>query len=129
MSASVALIIDDSRAIRLALSHITEQLGFQPMPFPDAESAVAWLDDGGSAMLALVDWNMPGMGGVGFLRTVRARQALEGLAIMVVTSDTGRATMELAFELGADEYLMKPITKETVRAKLQLLGFAWDETT
>jgi len=123
---NTALIIDDSRAIRLALSHITQELGFVPQAFPDAESALEWLNGGGTAVLALVDWNMPGMGGLGFIKEARSRSELDGMAIMIVTSDTSQSTMELAFSGGVDEYLMKPITQQSVRSKLQLLGFEWD---
>lgn len=126
MTQNIALIIDDSRAIRLALCHITEELGFEPRPFADAEAALDWLLSGGSSVLALVDWNMPGMGGLGFVQKARAKPSLDSMAIMIVTSDTSHATMELAFSLGVDEYLMKPITKQTVRSKLELLGFGWD---
>lgn len=126
MTENCALIIDDSRAIRLTLSRIVHSLGFDSYEFPDAESAVSWLKDKNEAILALVDWNMPGIGGLGFLTTIRGNTQFDGMAIMVITSDTSLATMEKAFALGADEYLMKPITQDSVRAKLEMLGFTWD---
>ena len=94
--------------------------------FEDAETAVTWLREGNSAMLALVDWNMPGMAGLGFLREIRGDSQFDNMAIMVITSDTSLATMEKAFSLGVDEYLMKPITRESVQAKLEMLGFSWE---
>ena len=126
MMDNFALIIDDSRAIRMTLARFLQTLGFASKEFEDAETAVTWLREGNSAMLALVDWNMPGMAGLGFLREIRGDSQFDNMAIMVITSDTSLATMEKAFSLGVDEYLMKPITRESVQAKLEMLGFSWE---
>lgn len=78
----------------------------------------------GDVDVTLVDWNMPGMNGLEFVRSVRAMPERADLRIMMVTSETDVERMLLALEAGADEYVMKPFTQEIIEDKLSLLGFA-----
>ena len=124
-----ALVIDDSRAMRLMLRRILEGLTFKVTEFSDADSGWAWLQRGGSADIALVDWNMPGMSGLEFIRSVRAVNIWEQMFLMMVTSETAPERLRLALDAGADEYLMKPITPEVLQQKLEILGFRWARET
>ena len=71
--------------------------------------------------LVLVDWNMPEMNGLDFIKAVRAQPAYRSLRIMMVTTETEQEQLRRALEAGADEYVMKPFTKEILVAKLSLL--------
>ena len=79
---------------------------------------------GDSIQLVLVDWNMPELSGLDFIRAVRARPEFSAVRLMMVTTETEIEQMTRALEAGADEYLMKPFTPESVRDKLRLLGMA-----
>ena len=72
--------------------------------------------------LALVDWNMPEMNGLEFVRSVRANSRFDHVPLMMVTTETDMERVSSALEAGANEYVMKPFTKDVILEKLQLLG-------
>ncbi len=71
--------------------------------------------------LVLVDWNMPAMDGLEFIRAVRSRRGCDGVRILMVTSETERSQVTRALTAGANEYVMKPFTKDVLVAKLNLM--------
>ncbi len=117
-----ALLIDDSRAIRMILGRMLGQLGFEVDEAADGREGLARLDAGETPELVLVDWNMPEMNGLEFVATLRKPPYSSMARVMMVTSETEVPQMVRALEAGADEYLMKPFTRESVVEKLQLLG-------
>jgi two-component system chemotaxis response regulator CheY len=78
----------------------------------------------GKVDLALVDWNMPEMNGLEFIRTVRAEQSYDGVLLMMVTTETEMENVVRALAAGANEYVMKPFTQEIILEKLQIFGMA-----
>lgn len=117
-----ALVIDDSRAMRLILGKMLRELG---MDVAEAENGRVALDLIAARLdpdLVLVDWNMPEMTGIEFLRIVRSDPYSSAARILMITTETDLPQVVRALESGADEYLMKPFTREAVVAKLQLLG-------
>jgi two-component system chemotaxis response regulator CheY len=74
--------------------------------------------------LVLVDWNMPEMDGLAFVRAVRANPEHAGLRLMMITTQTEMVRVATALEAGADEYLMKPFTAEVLLDKLGILGIS-----
>jgi two-component system chemotaxis response regulator CheY len=72
--------------------------------------------------LVLVDWNMPVMDGISFVQTARA-EGFSDLPIIMITTEGSLEYVTRAMEAGANEYLMKPFTKESLRDKLTILGF------
>jgi two-component system chemotaxis response regulator CheY len=117
-----ALVIDDSRAMRKILSRILADIGFSVSEAANGSEGLERLEEGARPQLALVDWNMPVMNGYEFVRAVRARQQYADVRLMMVTTETGEKEMMKALEAGADEYVMKPFTKDVIVDKLQLLG-------
>ncbi|QGG94758.1 response regulator [Actinomarinicola tropica] len=116
-----ALVIDDSSAMRMILSRIMKGLGFEVHQACNGVEALSRLDEVAGIRVALVDWNMPEMDGVEFVRTVRARGDRQ-LKVLMVTSESDVARMQSALEAGADEYAMKPFDAGIIRDKLELLG-------
>jgi two-component system chemotaxis response regulator CheY len=117
-----ALIVDDSRAMRVILRRILATCGFDD--FVDAENGRAALEalrSGPAPDVGFVDWNMPEMSGEEFVRAVRSEAQWASLPLVMVTSETSMETMQAAIEAGADEYVMKPFTPEVVRDKLELV--------
>ena len=117
-----ALVIDDSRAMRVILGGMLKQLGFE---VADAENGRVGLDRLHSMErvdLVLVDWNMPEMNGYEFLVSVRAERKYDEVRIMMVTTETEMAQMQKALSSGANEYVMKPFTREVIQEKLEMLG-------
>jgi two-component system chemotaxis response regulator CheY len=117
-----ALAVDDSRAHRLVLSHCMKELGYKVTEATNGLEGLQRLDQGDKFDVLLVDWQMPMMDGLEFIRRVRAKPEVSGVPIIVVSStDSTDAVME-ALEAGANEYIIKPFTKEVLAAKLDLLG-------
>ena len=122
------LIIDDSRAMRTILSHMLRQLGFDVSEATNGREALARLGELDRVDLALVDWNMPELNGIEFVRKVRADSRYNDLLLMMVTTETEVQQVAAALQAGANEYVMKPFTKEVVQEKLAVLGLLCDQT-
>ena len=115
-----ALVIDDSRAVRLFIRGILAELGIEVVEASNGREGLDRLADS-PADLILVDWNMPVMDGLEFITAVRARREYDSVHIMMVTTETESEQVTRAMVAGANEYLMKPFTKEVLTAKLTLL--------
>ena len=118
-----ALVIDDSRAMRLILGRMLRELGFQVREAPDGAEGLEVLTAGPEPDLVLVDWNMPGMTGIDFIEAMRQPPHSSHAKVLMVTSETEIPQVMRALGAGADEYLMKPFTRESLLDKLHLLGF------
>ena len=120
-----ALVIDDSRAIRLILGKIVKEIGFDVLEAGNGLEALEQLKNSDSNIdLALVDWNMPEMNGYEFVCAVREDPKYNDLLMMMVTTETEMSQVIKALEAGANEYLMKPFTKEMILDKLNVMGLA-----
>ena len=122
-----AIVVDDSRAMRLLMGRLLKDIGFEVDEAGDGCQALVRLRErlaGNPLQLALVDWNMPEMSGIELVEAVRADPAFAALRIVMVTTETELSQVSRAIEAGADEYLMKPFTRDDVLGKLELLGLA-----
>jgi two-component system chemotaxis response regulator CheY len=117
-----ALVVDDSRAIRRIVGDMMRRLGFEVHEAGHGLEALERLKEIDSPDVLLVDWNMPEMNGIEFIRAVRAQPQYSDVPIMMVTTETEMERMAQAFVAGANEYVMKPFDQETIAAKLQILG-------
>src|SRR5690606_26736163 len=118
----IALVIDDSRAMRSMLSRMVRDLGFEVVEAANGSEALEKLEDGLEPRIALVDWNMPEMNGLEFIEKVRRDARHQAVTLMMVTMEIESAQVMRALEAGANEYLMKPFTREALVEKLALLG-------
>jgi len=118
-----AVIVDDSKAIRMILSKTLEEVGFEVCQASNGEEALSVFErEKGTISLALVDWNMPLMNGLEFVKRLRSDPRYASVRLMMVTTETEVEQMVQAMEAGANEYVMKPFTKEIIADKLRLLG-------
>lgn len=117
-----AIVIDDSRAIRKILGKRLGEAGYDVVEAGNGREALEVLGQTGSVHLALVDWNMPEMNGLDFIRAVRHQPEYEGMVLVMVTTETEMSQMVRALAAGANEYLMKPFTIDALTEKLELLG-------
>jgi len=106
----------------MILGRQLRSLGFEVVEAEDGQVALAKIREQGPFVLALVDWNMPVMNGIELVCAVREDRSLDELRIMMVTTETEPEQIQHALAAGANEYLMKPFTVETVADKLGLLG-------
>lgn len=119
-----ALIIDDSKAMRSILSRMLKGLQFEVIEAANGQEALERLRATGKVDLALVDWNMPEMNGLEFVRAVRAEHIYDGVLLMMVTTETEMENVVRALAAGANEYVMKPFTRDVIVDKLQIFGMA-----
>lgn len=120
-----AIVVDDSRAMRMLMGRLLKDIGFTVDEAGDGSEALDRLRErlvAEPVQLALVDWNMPEMSGIELVEAVRADPAFASLRIVMVTTETELSQVTRALEAGADEYLMKPFTRDDVIGKLELLG-------
>lgn len=117
------LVIDDSTTIRMILKEQLKKLGFEVTEAGDGRQGLSCLRKMAQVDLVLVDWNMPEMDGISFVRAVRADSDYATLPMMMVTTNVELSNINDALEAGVNEYIMKPFTADILREKLQLLGF------
>jgi len=118
-----ALIVDDSTTMRMILKAYLQKMGFTVTEAVNGLDALVKLRAMGKADIVLVDWNMPEMDGLDFVKAVRAEIGYAAMPLMMVTTNSEREHVELALEAGANEYVMKPFTGAMIREKLEMLGF------
>jgi two-component system chemotaxis response regulator CheY len=118
-----ALVVDDSKATRIIVRNILQQAGYEVREATNGSEALEELERFKSTeTLVLADWNMPKMNGLELLKQIRARPELSHLKVIIVTTEARIEHMILALSEGADEYLMKPFTREMLMGRLELIG-------
>jgi two-component system chemotaxis response regulator CheY len=118
-----ALVVDDSRAVRMILSRTLKELGYEVREAANGREALEVIEVEKSAVkLVLADWNMPEINGLDLLKRLRQDPELASLVVVMVTTETELDQMAAALEAGANEYVMKPFTKDILLEKLQLVG-------
>ena len=120
---ATALVVDDSRAVRMILSRSLKELGYEVREAANGKEAMEVIEaEKTPVSLLLADWNMPEMNGMDLLKQVRQKPELSSMMVVMVTTETELDQMAAALEAGANEYVMKPFTKDILVEKLQLLG-------
>ena len=120
-----ALVIDDSRAMRMILARTLTGLGFTVEQAEHGQEALDKILAGDELPdVCLVDWNMPVMNGLDFICEVRRRREWRGITLMMVTTESEHSQIVRALAAGAHEYVLKPFTPEAIADKLSLLGLA-----
>jgi two-component system, chemotaxis family, chemotaxis protein CheY len=120
---ATCLVVDDSKVIRKVARHILETLDFN---VDEAEDGQIALDRCMAEMpdVVLLDWNMPVMSGIEFLRALGAANPPRRPRVVFCTTENDPAHIRAAIEAGADEYVMKPFDRDTLESKLQIVGVA-----
>src|SRR5918997_6873113 len=117
------LVVDDSKVIRKFARHILETLNFSVEEAEDGRQALTRIESN-MPDVVLLDWNMPVMSGMEFLRTLRQANYDRQPKVVFCTTENDAAHIRAAIEAGADEYVMKPFDRETLESKLQIVGVA-----
>jgi len=117
-----ALVVDDSRSMRMIVGRTLREMGFEVTEAGNGQEALERLERDPELSLILCDWNMPVMNGLDFLVRVRADSRFSGSLVVMVTTETEAGQMVRALEAGANEYVMKPFTREIIEEKLRLVG-------
>ena len=116
-----ALLVDDSRAIRMAGRRIIELLGLGALEANNGREALDVVNAHPDLGVIILDWNMPVMNGLEFLTALRAGSGQQPPVVMC-TTENDISHITAALSAGANEYIMKPFTEEILREKLQEIG-------
>ncbi len=115
------LVVDDSRVIRKVARRILEDLGFEIAEASDGMEAIAWCRTAMPEAI-LLDWNMPVMDGLTFLRELRKEPDGHEPVVVFCTVENDKEHILAALDAGADEYIMKPFDGDILEAKLTEAG-------
>jgi two-component system chemotaxis response regulator CheY len=115
------LVVDDSRIVRKVARRILEANGYAVFEAGDGQQA---LDICRASLPAcvLLDWNMPVMDGITFLRVLREEFGPDNPTVIFCTTENDVAHIEMAISSGAQEYIMKPFDDEILLSKLCQAG-------
>jgi len=115
------LVTDDSATVRRVARELLTSLGFE---VDEAENGQVALDKCLQRMpdVVLLDWNMPVMNGLEFLKALRHSEGGRAPAVVFCTTETDVDHIQRAMANGANEYLMKPFDKESLISKLEMVA-------
>lgn len=115
------LVVDDSRMIRRVAGRILKELKFTTT---EAENGQEALTQCRSKMpdAILLDWNMPIMDGLAFLKSLRAEQGGAEPIVVFCTAERSIEKITEALDAGADEYVMKPFDSDIIASKFYQAG-------
>ncbi|MGA2438375.1 MAG: response regulator [Acidobacteriaceae bacterium] len=119
-----ALIVDDSRFIRQYLRQLLEGMGLSCEEAVDGDQALEMLRGASLFDFMLLDVNMPKMSGLECVKQLREAGLQPPMKVMMVTTEADNSYICQALDYGADEFLMKPFTPESLREKLAMIGLA-----
>ncbi|MDR1904351.1 MAG: response regulator [Treponema sp.] len=113
------LVVDDSRIMRSIVKNTFGLLKIS-CQFIEASNGKEALQIITSQKidLVLLDWNMPELSGIDFLKTVRAKDEYKDIPIFMVTSEAAKYNVIEALKSGATDYIIKPINEKTFQEKL-----------
>lgn len=119
------LIVDDSGVVRKVARRILERNGLQVVEAEDGQKALDAVEVNMPDAI-LLDWNMPVMNGLEFLKALRAKYTAtlgpDKPNVVFCTTETEIERIEQAMEAGAQEYIMKPFDEAILVGKLQQVG-------
>jgi two-component system chemotaxis response regulator CheY len=122
-SCKTCLVVDDSAAIRRVIAGMFRDLQFQVEEAPTGLHAVEHCKTK-VPDIVMLDWNMPVMDGITCLRELRGAALEKQPVVVMCTTESQISKIEQALALGADEYIMKPFSREVLLDKLAQLGLA-----
>ncbi len=115
------LVVEDSRVMRTVARRIFEELQFETGEAEDGMGGLRACHDKMPDVIFL-DWNLPSMPGLEFLKSVRGQQNGAHPVILFATTENDADEIAAAIAAGADDYIMKPYDRAALRTKLVELG-------
>jgi two-component system chemotaxis response regulator CheY len=113
-------IVDDDEDMNRAIGLMLKMLDCEVMAFHSARSTAQILLTGKRPDLLILDINMPEVSGMDLLEFLRRRKEWKDLPILMLSSEASDSTMDRALQMGADAYLIKPVTIEELEKTMAL---------
>ncbi len=114
-----AVIADDDRVTTTVLARALQQQGLDVEIANDGASAWQLLNSGRPTSLAIMDWEMPGLDGIELCRRIRNEPSLVDTYLILLTGRGSRLDLVTGLEAGADDYMVKPIHHDELRARVK----------
>jgi two-component system chemotaxis response regulator CheY len=121
------LLVDDSKTIRLAVRDMLASLQFQVTEAADGAQALVACERA-FPQVVLLDWNMPVMNGLDFLKALRGKEGGGEPIVIFCTTENSIEHIQAALAAGANEYIMKPFDREILKDKLIQVGVLTPES-
>ena len=115
------LVVDDSKVVRILARKILEELNFEVSEAADGKAACDACEKG-MPDAVLLDWNMPIMDGLEFLRELRQMKGGDAPIVVFCTTENDMTHIKKAITCGANEYIMKPFDSEIIASKFSQAG-------
>lgn len=117
----VCLTVDDSKVVRKAIAKMLIELNIEAR---EAENGKVALEECSKQKpdLILLDWNMPVMNGLEFIKVFRADKENDNIPVVFCTTENELEKVKEALSFGASEYIMKPFDIEILKGKLIQVG-------
>lgn len=115
------LIVDDSKVVRMVARKILEGLSFGIEEAQDGKDALSSCEKS-MPDVVLLDWNMPVMSGIEFLKALRAMDGVDQPVVVFCTTENDMAHIQQAIDAGANEYIMKPFDSDIIESKFTQVG-------
>lgn len=112
------LIVDDYSTMRRIIRNLLREVGLANTVEADDGASALPILEAGDIDLVITDWNMPAMTGIDLLKAVRSDPALESLPVLLVTAEAKRQQIIAAAEAGANGYIVKPFSAQTLKQKI-----------
>lgn len=118
--ATTILVVEDDLAIRDMLCFSLKHAGVQCDAVSDAEQGLAWLSTQ-KPDLILLDWMLPGIDGIEFIRRLRSNEAMANIPVIMLTAKGDSDDMVKGLSVGADDYVNKPFSPPELMARINAL--------
>ncbi|HEX2955962.1 MAG TPA: response regulator [Chitinispirillaceae bacterium] len=113
------LVIDDSNSLRFMMVKLLKDIGYKNLTvLGSAEEALPMIDKE-EYDLILLDWNLPVISGLDFLKRIRANPKTEKIAVIMVTTVHEKANILQALKIGVQGYILKPVERSKLEEKLK----------
>ncbi|MEZ4225381.1 MAG: response regulator [Polyangiaceae bacterium] len=111
---NVVLVVDDSRSIRMLVSKVLKQAGFEVVEAENGKDALAKLAQASNVQLVITDLNMPVMDGLELIQAIRQKAEHKFTPVVFLTTETEEKKKEQAKSAGATGWIIKPFHPEKV---------------
>ena len=115
------LLVDDFSTMRKIIKNLLRKLGYQDVHEAENGEVALEMLKSDNFNFIIADWNMPKMGGLDLLKTIREDEKYKDTPFMMVTSEANKDNIFNAVEAGADDYIVKPFNADILKEKLETI--------
>ncbi|MCI5049950.1 MAG: response regulator [Rickettsiales bacterium] len=112
------LVVEDDETSLMIMTTILENESYNVVGVPNAEEALEKLAAHPETKVILLDWVLPGMDGMEYLKQVRAKEEYNHIPVIMQTGNHTAGDVKKAIDTGADDYLIKPVNQEKAIQKV-----------